>query len=259
MGKDNIITKVAIVGSTKLTLMSMTEIEKLDTHKILYVFGLSDKSKKAKVNSTQLGEFCNAHNIILDESEDWDNFYQYCTNASIDLIITLGDSRIVPKQIVNNFETIGNHGAILPGVQGGASLVWGRMLNYNYWNVAIMRIGEKVDSGEILKTSQFDYHDNASEQYFTTKADKETVSILIDVLRGDYSPIPNEKWQVRIAKHTDSYLVTQILKFCLDNNIPVYLPPRTPTDANVKSEWPEDFIEVFKKANNDPYPKWRNQ
>lgn len=259
MVKNNSITKVAITGSTLLTLNSMREIIKLKKYKIIYVFGISDENKLKKTNSVDLKLFCKQNNILLDESEDWKSCHTFCTDKDIDLIISLGDSRIVPNNIVNNFEVLGNHGARLPSVQGGASLVWGRLLNYYYWDVSIMKLRERVDSGEILKSRQFHYHENTTEREFTTRADSETVEILIEVLKGNFKPIENKKWQVRIAKHTDSYLAVEILKFCLDNQIPIYLPPRTPKDGIIKKHWPKDFIDVFKKANNCPYPKWSEE
>ena len=42
----------------------------------------------------------------------------------------------------------------------------------------------------------------------------------------------------------------------LDNNLNIYMPPRTPDDSVIKSHWPKKFIDVFKIAQNKPYPKW---
>ena len=222
----------------------------------MYVFGLNEENMQNKVNSVDMSSFCKKNNIILDKSEDWENFHEYCNNNKIDKIITLGDSRIIPSKIVNAFDTIGNHGAILPDVQGGASLVWGRMLNNGVWGVSIMKIGERVDSGDILKIRHIYYHEKTTEEDFTTMADYATMQALIEVLQGKYEIIPNKKWQVRIARHTDSYKVNEILKICLHHRIPVYLPPRRPSDGKIKESWPEDYKEIFKMANEAPYPKW---
>jgi hypothetical protein len=73
------------------------------------------------------------------------------------MVISLGDSRYVPPFIIEKFKVIGNHGAILPSVQGGASLVWGRMLNNGVWGVSLMELDKKIDNGTILKTSSFNY------------------------------------------------------------------------------------------------------
>ena len=253
---SNSITKLAVVGCTRLTLNGIKEILKLKNYQVVYVFGLSDENLKTKVSSVRMDEFCANNNITLDKSEDWDNCYEFCKENNINMIVTLGDSRIVPKKVINSFEVIGNHGAILPQVQGGASLVWGRILNSGIWGVSMMRIGERIDSGDILKTETFAYDSSTTEEEFTTKADELTAKLLVAVLNGTHSEIENTKWDVRVAKHTDTRKVVEILKYCLDNNLCVYLPPRSPADGKIKDEWPEKFVKVFKVANDHPYPKW---
>ncbi len=257
MVKSNNVTKLAFTGGTKLTLKCMEEILKLDNFKIVGIFGLSEEKKKGKVNSTNLDGFCEANNIILNKSEDWKSFHSFCHQQGIDMIITLGDSRIVPKDIVDDFEVIGNHGAILPYVQGGASLVWGRMLNTGSWGISIMRIEKKVDSGQILKTKEFSYTPYTTEAGFVRIADQLTLEALLEVLNGEFEPLNNKKWDIRISKNTDSLNVCEIYEYCVKNNLCVYLPPRTPADGLVKQEWPEDFKKSFKIANNVPYPNWR--
>jgi methionyl-tRNA formyltransferase len=253
--QDNSNTKIAITGSTVLTLNSMKKILSLGFN-IIYVFGIPDKNLKNKTNSIDLQEFCSKNKIVLDKSNDWKNCYEFCKKNDVDLIITLGDSRILPSYLVGEFKTIGNHGALLPDVQGGASLVWGRMIDMGTWGISIMEIGEKVDSGNILKTKSFSYNKETTEEEFTKIADSLTVDALIEVLIGDYCVTENKKWQVRISKGTDSHKASQMLKFCLKNNLPVYMPPRNPTDGIVDPQWPKEFTTSFKIANNYPYPMW---
>ena len=256
MGGKNSITRLAITGNTRLTLESMKQIKKLKKYDIVCVFGIKDAKSKNKVNYVSLDGFCRDNKIFLDKTEDWESFYAYCLEENIDMIITLGDSRIVPKKITNAFKVIGNHGAILPDVQGGASLVWGRMLNSGEWGISIMKIEEKVDSGDILKVKKFTYDKTTTEKEFTDKADFLTVDALIEVLNGDYSVTKNRKWDVRLKKHICAQSAVEILKHCRYKNLCVYLPPRTPQDGKINNEWTKGFVNVFKIANNDPYPKW---
>jgi len=259
MGKSNNVIKLAFTGSTKLTLEAMKQIMRLDGFDTIGLFGLSDDRLPGKVNSVRMDDFCADNGIVLNKTENWDSFYSFCLENDVDIIITLGDSRIVPKNIVNNFEVIGTHGAILPDVQGGASLVWGRMLNNGVWGVSIMRIGEKVDSGEILKKKTFNYTDTTTEKEFVNMSDGIAIELLLDVLQGNPEPQQNKRWDIRVAKHTDSHKVKEILEYCLANNLSVYLPPRTPEDGLIKTHWPEEFKTFFKVANNNPYPKWREE
>ncbi|MAL15731.1 MAG: hypothetical protein CL554_20195 [Algoriphagus sp.] len=259
MVKNDSIIKVAVTGNTLLTLKAMQRIVNLDNYKILHVFGINSENMKNKVNSVDLSAFCSKNNISLNKTENWDSFYTDCIETKVDLVITLGDSRIIPKKIIDSFRVIGNHGAVLPGIQGGASLVWGRMLNAGSWGISIMNIDEKVDSGDILKVKSFLYDKDTSEQEFVTMSDNLTVEALLEVLAGNYSIVKNEKWRVRVAKHTDSKKAIDVLKFCVENNIPVYMPSRTPSDAKVSKEWPDKFTSIFKIANNNPYPAWTEE
>ncbi len=259
MARHNSITKLAITGETRLTLESMKRILDLDNYEILYVFGLPEEDLRHKVNSVSLTEFCEEWGITLDKTGDWNNCFQFCTTNNIDMIITLGDSRIVPKDVVRNFDVIGNHGAVLPDVQGGASLVWGRILNSGEWGVSVMKIAERIDGGDILKVKTFKYDESTTEEQFTDAADALTVDALVEVLQGDYAVQENKKWKVRVAKHTDSHKAVELLRYCKENNLPVYMPPRTLEDGYLDPSWPPQFIKSFKIANDHPYPKWSEE
>ena len=151
---------------------------------------------------------------------------------------------------------IGNHGAILPYVQGGASYVWGRMLNTGKWGVSIMELDKVIDSGRILVTKEFSYDTNCSMNDFCDTADDLTVEALFEYLNGSYEVKENSKWNIKIKKHLSSQFVVDILRKTLDNGYNIYLPPRTPKESKVDEDWRSDFIEAFKKANSKPYPEW---
>ena len=260
---ENSITKVAVVGNTKLTLKGLCALKKLPNVEVKVILGLDTKSINKKVNSVSFANFLSSYPYVkapkIIRSNKWDIFEKTCIEEQINLIILLGDSRIVPETIINSFTVIGNHGAILPDVQGGASLVWGRMLNSGEWGVSIMEIDKKIDSGKILKVKKFKYSEDCSELEFTEKCDDLTVDALVDVLNSNYVISDNSKWHLKIAKHTDSQDVINILRYCIDNKLNVYLPPRTPKDGFIKSVWSDEFKKIFKIANNKPYPKWRDK
>ncbi len=257
--KDSVI-KVAVVGNTRLTLKGLAALRVMPSISLEVVLGLNEKSIIKKVNSVSLDNFFDSYDCTkapkLIKSDDWDLFYKICTDKKVNLIITLGDSRIIPEYIINSFNVIGNHGAVLPDVQGGASLVWGRMLNIGEWGVSIMEIDKKIDSGRILKVKKFNYNSDCSELEFTERCDDLTIEALQDVLDGNYVPQENTKWDVKINKHTDSFHAVNVLSNSLSNGLNVYMPPRTPKDSLINDDWSNDFKKIFKIANNSPYPKW---
>jgi len=250
-------SKVAFTGNTKLTKKCMEAT--LPYSNIVALFGLSAEELSDKTNSLDLTEFCEEHDIKLFSDKDWTEFRIYCQQNEVDSVITIGDSRIIPPTIIDSFDVIGNHGAVLPYVPGGASLVWGRLLNTGEWGVSIMKIVEKVDAGDILKTKTFQYGEGFTEAEFVETCDDLTVECLVDVLRGDYTISSNRKYDVRVSKHTDSEKAVSVLRHCLENGLCVYMPPRTPDDSVVNPNWSDDFIEVFKIAQNTPYPKWKEE
>ncbi|MAG26596.1 hypothetical protein CMI47_13720 [Candidatus Pacearchaeota archaeon] len=256
MVKKDSITKVAFTGNTKLTLKGIKALSDFTNFDIKSVFGIKDEDSHKKVNHVFLDDFCLKNKIDLFKNDDWNEFHNFCSNQNVELIIALGDSRIIPENIINSFKVIGNHGAILPNVHGGASLVWGRLLNSKEWGISIMEIDKKVDSGKILKIKKINYDKDCSELEFTEKCDDVTIEALIEIVSNDYEVIENKKWDVRVSKHTDSFQTINILKYCLENNLNVYLPPRTKNDGIINKNWSSDFINTFKIANNNPYPKW---
>ena len=254
MGEINSFTKVSFTGNTKLTLECVKAT--MLTKEVVAIFGLPDNDLKGKTNSVTLDSFCERNNIKLFKSGDWDEYKIYCEENGVELVITIGDSRIVPTKIIDNFYTIGNHGAILPDAPGGASLVWGRLVNSGEWGISIMKIGQEIDSGEILKTKKFKYDYGMSEQEFCDLCDRTTVDTLKEVLLGNYVVTQNKKPDVKLIKHIDTEKAVDIIRFCLDNGLTVYTPPRTQEDSIIKDEWSEEFKELFKVAQNAPYPKY---
>ena len=245
--------KIGVLGNTKLTLKGLTLLKSLG-HQIQYVFGIPNEQLSSKVNSVSLDEFCNNSSIKLYKSSDWNDII----DIDVDMIISLGDSRYVPPMIVEKFTVIGNHGAVLPSIQGGASLVWGRMLDNGVWGVSIMELDKKIDNGTILKTRTFNYESNIDMNSFCDKCDDLTVVLLGEFLQSatDVISYKSSKIDIKVSKHIDSKVGVELLQFCLDNNLNVYMPPRTSEDGEVKEMWGDDFIERFKKSNNSPYPKY---
>ena len=156
---------------------------------------------------------------------------------------------------------VGNHGAILPDVKGGASLTWGRMLNSGTWGVSLFKIAKGIDTGPIISTKSFEYPLDCSMDSFVNQADKATVQLVGDLSTklSDGKEIKytkNQKSKVKIVKHTDSEAVVNILKICTLNDLSIYLPPRTPSESQLRNHWNKEFKKSFKLANDFPYPQW---
>jgi methionyl-tRNA formyltransferase len=245
--------KIGVSGNTKQTYKGLHLLVSLG-YEISFIFGLPDEQLEGKVNSVNLTEFANQYNIPLYKSNNWEDVLDY----EVDMVISLGDSRYVPPFIIEKFKVVGNHGAILPNVQGGASLVWGRMLNNGKWGVSLMELDKKIDNGTILKTATFNYDLDSDMNSFCDKCDDLTIELLKDLLENgpDTTEYKSSKIDIKVSKGIDTKVGVELLQFCLDNNLNVYMPPRAKEHGEVKNEWGVEFIERFKKANDLPYPKY---
>jgi methionyl-tRNA formyltransferase len=245
--------KVAVSGNTKLTYKGLQLLLSLG-YEVAFLFGLPDEQLSSKVNSIDLTDFSEKHNIPLYKTNNWEDVLGY----EAEIVISLGDSRYVPPFVLDKFKVIGNHGAVLPFVQGGASLVWGRMLDGNEWGVSLMELDKKIDNGKILKTRTFRYDADIDMNSFCEKSDDALIELLEDLLLhgADETQHKSSKIDVKVSKHIDSKVCVELLQFCLDNDLNVYLPPRTAEDGKIKNEWGDEFIDRFKKANDEPYPKY---
>jgi len=244
------------VGITGNTVLTKKVIEFLLSKKenIKYVFGLKDEDIKNKVNSADLKTLCAEKGINYIQSNNWD----LILDQKVDIVYEMGDSRFLPPRFVNKNYVIGNHGAVLPYVQGGASLVWGRMLNNAKWGVSLMRLNEKIDTGDILGIKNVEYcPESTSMKDFVELCDDATL-LCIKENYNNFSVVEkNQPHVVKVAKKKDPQDVLKLLKFCLSNEINIYLPPRCPDESFVKSKWSEEFSNVFKIANDYPYPKYQ--
>jgi methionyl-tRNA formyltransferase len=243
--------RVGVIGNTVLTYKTIKLLMERG-HDIQYVFGLPDAKLATKVNAYNLKDFCLKQNIPFYGSDNWG----IIAGENTDLVCEMGDSRIIPAAFLQKNHVIGNHGAILPSVQGAASLVWGKMLNNGEWGVSLMQLSAIIDGGPIIKTRKVTYDtEKTTMSEFVELCDDATIECLKDFLDGNYNKTSNKKWQLKIAKKSDSKSVTEVLDFCLKSKTNVYLPPRTPNDSKVNTKWGEKFVDNFKKANDAPYPK----
>ena len=246
--------RLAIIGSTNLTKNLILFLEQIN--RPLLLMGLSKNKLIKKANSVSMEEYCEKKNICYIDNDSWDFFYNKCKKNRINLIIEFGDSRIIPSYILENIYTIGNHGALLPYVKGGASLVWGRMANLKNWGVSLMKIDKAIDQGEILSSKEFNYDSYTNMSEFIELSDRATMDCFVKLINKNFSVKKNIPTKVTVKKNTDTYKATTKLIEALRKNISIYMPPRIPIDAKINNDWPEEFIEVFKIANNKPYPKY---
>lgn len=247
-------TRIAIIGSTILTKKLINFLEKVNRPKVL--MGLPSSQLKNKVNSVNIKDFCEEKKIEYIDDNSWNTFSLSCLKNNINLIIEFGDSRIIPSYITKRIFTIGNHGAKLPYIKGGASLVWGRMANLSKWGISLMKLDNSIDGGDIIATEDFNFELDIPMKDFIHLSDQVTMKCFESSLNKEIKVNKNPKSNIILKKHIDSFEAVNILRKSIKNNDLIYLPPRTPEDSKINNDWPSEFIEIFKIANNFPYPSF---
>ena len=107
--------RVGVIGNTLLTSKCVDLIIS-EGHILEYVFGLPNDKLIEKANRcVELKSRCEGRNIPFIDSGDWEDI----VNRNVEVVIEMGDSRIVPESFLNKNKVIGNHGALLPYVKGG--------------------------------------------------------------------------------------------------------------------------------------------
>jgi len=223
------------------------------------IIGLPDDSGKA--DAVRLDKWRD-RGVHIRKPKELAEVVSYVRESKPDLIIEFGDSRIIPSEIlaIPRLGVVGNHGALLPFVKGAASLVWGRMCDLGAWGVSLYYVSKEIDGGGIIGTKSFSYPRGCTMRRFVDEANKATIAILrdaiADICSGTVRLRDNPPAEIRFPKNADSYEVVQDLRKALESARRVYLPPRRPQDACVLSHWPLSFVEAFRLANDDPYPRF---
>ena len=125
------------------------------------------KSKRGqKVNSSPIEEYCKKNKInfrnplILDTKEEFKNFKELSPN----LIVVVAYGKIIPKNFLKiaKFGFINIHASLLPKWRGAAPIQRAIMNGDNKIGVSIMKIEEKLDSGPVLASREFELDKNAT-------------------------------------------------------------------------------------------------
>jgi len=247
--------RTAVFGSTRLTLKLLEHLE--DVSRPRFVLGLGADQLSRKANGVDLAAYCSERAIEHSVDDKWITVANQLERLDIETVLAFGESRLVPEFITSRYVVIGNHGAVLPDVQGGASLVWGRMADLGSWGVSLFRLNERVDSGPVLATSRFRYSSDVRMRDFVARADDMTIQAFRALSACGMEAAPNETYAARVEKAADTYESVNRMLAALEAGEPVYMPTRTPADSKVDPAWPDAFQRVFKLANDAPYPRWR--
>jgi len=147
------------------------------------------KSKRGqKINPSPIEEYCKKNKIsfrnpkILNTQEEFKIFKELSAN----LIVVVAYGKIIPKIFLNSvkFGFINIHASLLPKWRGAAPIQRAIMNGDRKIGVSIMKIEEKLDSGPILMSKEFELDKNENHGEIEKKLSFEGANLLIESLKS---------------------------------------------------------------------------
>jgi methionyl-tRNA formyltransferase len=170
------------------------------------------KSKRGqKINPSPIEKYCKKNKIsfrnpeILNTQEELKIFKELTAN----LVIVVAYGKIIPKIFLEipKFKFINIHASLLPKWRGAAPIQRAIMNGDKKVGVSIMKIEEKLDSGPVLVSKEFELDKNLTHGEIEKKLSFEGANLLIQSLKsienGNSKFINQNHSEVTYAKKID--------------------------------------------------------
>ena len=194
---------------------SVRALDALNKNKFNIITTYTQPPKKSnrgqKINSSAVEEFCKKNKInfknpsSLNSEEEFNNFKKLLP----DIVIVVAYGQIIPKNFLNiaKFGFINIHASLLPKWRGAAPIQRAIMNEDKKIGVSIMKIEEKLDSGPVLASKEFEIDENATYGDIEEKLSLEGANLLIQNLKniesGNLKFIKQDHSQATYAKKID--------------------------------------------------------
>ena len=122
---------------------------------------------------------------IFNSKNDYDSKIQNI-NLKVDIILFLGWSWIVPKEITNKYLCLGIHPSDLPNYRGGSPIQHQIINGVNKTKISLFTISEKIDGGDIWLKNEVDLGGKNIESIF-----KNIENSSISLLNNFFNLYPN--------------------------------------------------------------------
>ena len=159
--------KIVFMGTPEFSLPSLDSIFRKKFNVIQVYTQPPKKSKRGqKINSSPIEEFSKKNKINfrnppnLNTNEEFKIFKK----LSPDIVVVVAYGQLIPKNFlkVAKFGFINIHASLLPKWRGAAPIQRAIMNGDKRIGVSIMKIEEKLDSGPVLASKEFELDKNAT-------------------------------------------------------------------------------------------------
>ena len=179
--------KIVFMGTPEFSIPSLNSIisKKFD---VIQVYTQPPKKSKRgqKINSSPIEEFSKKNKINFRNPKNLnsDDEYKFFKKLSADIVVVVAYGQIIPKNFLKiaKFGFINIHASLLPKWRGAAPIQRAIMNEDKKIGVCIMKIKEKLDTGPILASKEFELDKNATFGEIEKKLSLEGANLLIKSL-----------------------------------------------------------------------------
>jgi len=181
--------KIVFMGTPEFSVPTLDSLIKNKFNVVKVYTQPPKKSKRGqKINPSPIEEYCKKNKIsfrnpeILNTPEELNIFKELSAN----LIIVVAYGKIIPKNFLNTakFGFVNIHASLLPKWRGAAPIQRAIMNEDKKIGVSIMKIEEKLDSGPILMSKEFELDKNENHGEIEKKLSFEGANLLIESLKS---------------------------------------------------------------------------
>jgi len=179
--------KIVFMGTPEFSVPTLELLIKNKFNVVKVYTQPPKKSKRGqKINPSAIEEYCRKNKLsfknpeILNTQEELRTFKELSAN----LIVVVAYGKIIPKNFLNipKFGFINIHASLLPRWRGAAPIQRAIMNGDKKIGVSIMKIEEKLDSGPVLASREFDLDKNENYGKVEKKLSLEGAGLLIRCL-----------------------------------------------------------------------------
>ena len=136
-----------------------------------------------------------------------DDVYELIKDISPDVVVVAAYGKIVPKRILDipKYGCINIHASLLPKYRGAAPIQWSVINGDEYTGVTIMKMGEGIDTGDIIKQEKVKIGINDTAEDVFEKLSMLGSDMILDVLSDieNLSFTPQDESMATYAKMMD--------------------------------------------------------
>jgi methionyl-tRNA formyltransferase len=180
--------KLAFFGSPDFALSSFQKLLADKRFEIVLTATQSDKpsGRGLKLKPTAVKQAALDANIPVFENIPSEADLR---NAGVEKIAVVAYGRLIPAEIVNNWECVNLHPSLLPKYRGASPMQSVLLNGETETAVTTMLINEKMDAGDILLQEKFFIDENLSLAELETLCAERGAELLIQTLQTDIQKI----------------------------------------------------------------------